>query len=121
TLQTGVGNAPMGAAGVAGELGAHLSDPVTEGDHVVEPSPGKGAEMLGRSSTDVHSPLSHDAYGIGMDRLGVASSATGLDLAAGELVKKGFGHLRARAVAGTEKEAPGSSISRAPRSFRMGG
>jgi hypothetical protein len=110
----------MRATRNTGELRAYLSDSVTEGDHVIEAASGEGAEMLGRSPTDVDSPLRRYADGVGMERLGMASGATGLDLAAREPDEKGFGDLRAGAVAGAEKKDTNRSTRCASRSFREG-
>ena len=48
-----VGDAPVDAPRVVGELGADLADLVAQGDHVVEPAAGEGVQVAGALAGDV--------------------------------------------------------------------
>jgi hypothetical protein len=83
----------MRPAWVTGEIRTYLPNAIAERDDVVEAAPGEDAELLRRSAADVDSPLGHDAYCIGMNRLRVAASARCFHLAARDVAEQGFGDL----------------------------
>ena len=114
----GVGDAPVRRRGVAGELGADLPHPVAQRDDPVEAGPGEPAQVLGRSPGDVDAPLGHDAHGVGMQRLGVAARAAGVDRAVRPVLEQRLGDLRAGAVAGAQEQHPRRRVDRRRRRRR---
>src|SRR5215212_7890585 len=72
TCRSRIGNAPVRALGVRGELGTHLAHAVTERDHHVELAGAELVEVLGPLSADVDAAGAHDADGVRMQRLRVA-------------------------------------------------
>jgi hypothetical protein len=78
---------------VAGELRADVPHPVTQADHIVEALAGEQAQVFGGSARDVDAVSAHRHHGAGMQRLGMAAGAVGLDHSAALVLGEGLGHL----------------------------
>ena len=107
----GVGDAPMGGDRRPRKLWADLAHLVAKGDHPVEAVTGEARERLRRTSRNIDAALGHGPHGVGMQRLGMAAGAPGLDRAGGAVLDEGLGDLRTGAVAGAQEQQPRSGAS----------
>ena len=118
----GVGDAPVDGLGVAGELGADLAHPIAQADHPIEPLLGEHAQVLRAVPGQIDAVLvPHHPHGVGVQGLGVAAGAVGLDQSAGAGPGQGLGHLRAGAVAGAQEQHPRRRRRSAGRCVGRGG
>ena len=103
----GVGDAPVDGLGAAGELGADLAHPVAQADHPIEALLGEHAQVLRALTGQVDAVLvSHHPHGVGVQGLGVAAGAVGLDQPTGAGPGQSLGHLGAGAVARAQEQHP---------------
>ncbi len=65
-----------------------------------------GPEVLGGVAGDVDASLGHHLHRVGMQRLGVAARAAGVDGVVGVVLEQRLGHLGSGAVAGAEEQDP---------------
>src|SRR5262245_27160521 len=94
----------MRELGMRGELWTDLSNAIAQRDHHVEALRNELVEVLGAVGADVDPALSHDPYGIGVQRLGMTTGARCGDRAARTLFEDRLGHLRAGAVACAQEQ-----------------
>src|SRR4051794_16592496 len=69
----GVRDAPVSRGRSAGELGAHLTHLVAQGDHVIEALAPEPVERLRAVARDVDAALGHDPHGSGVEGLRMAT------------------------------------------------
>src|SRR5689334_21772177 len=81
-LERRVRHAPVDELGVVRELWTDLSDPVAQGDHLIEVRSGEAAQVLGLVAGDVDASLGEDSHGVGVEHLGMAPRASSLDAVA---------------------------------------
>jgi hypothetical protein len=92
-----------------------LPDLVAQRDDAVESHPAEPAQMLRHFPCDVDPSLRHHAHRVRVQRLRMTPRAARLSAMPGPVLEEGLGHLRARAVPGTQEQDARREVRRKGR------